>query len=203
MKFHYRVGRAVLLGLARLFCRFRVLWSERIPSRGPVVIACNHISNWDPLLVGLGCRREVHFLAKEELFHNPLLGWLIRAYNALPLRRGVVDRRALRLAGGVLDEGGVLVMFPEGTRSRDGRLGKGKPGVGYLACTSGTPVVPAYITGSQALGRSFLTRVPIRIAYGDPIEPGGLEFEGREAHTEFTERVMDGIRRLREEIDAT
>lgn len=200
MKLHYRLGRAVLLGLARLIWRFRGLGGERIPASGPVVIACNHVSNWDPILVALGCRREVHFLAKEELFHNQFLGRLIRAYNALPLRRGTVDRRALRLAGGVLEEGGALVMFPEGTRSRDGSIGSGRPGVGYLACTSRAPVVPAYITGSQALGRAFLTRRPVSVAYGEPIESG--ELQGRQSHLELTRRVMEAMGRLKEEVDA-
>ena len=201
MKFHYRLGWVVARGIARALWGFRGLWSERIPNSGPVVIACNHVSNWDPILVGLGCRREVHFLAKEELFRNPLLRWLIRAYNALPLRRGIVDRRALRLASEVLEGGGALVMFPEGTRSRDGKLGRGKPGVGYLACASGGPVIPAYITGTEALARAFRTRVPVRVAYGEPIWPEGRE--GHDDHMELTERVMGGIAALREEVDAT
>ncbi len=200
MRFRYRLGWVIALGLARLLWNFRGLWSERIPNRGPVVIACNHVSNWDPILVAVGCRREVHFLAKEELFHNPLLGRLISALNALPLRRGAVDRRALRLAAGVLEEGGALVMFPEGTRSRNGSIGSGKPGVGYLACASRAPVVPAYISRSQPVARAFRTRTRIRVAYGEPIESEGLQ--GREAHSRLTERVMDSIRRLREEIDA-
>ena len=199
MKFHYRLGWTIALGLAKLLWRFRGLHSERVPGRGPVVIACNHVSNWDPILVGLGCRREVHFMAKEELFRNPLLGWLIRAYNALPLRRGAVDRRALRMAAGVLEGGGALVMFPEGTRSRDGRIGPGKPGVGYVACASGAPVVPAYITGSEALARAFRTRRAVLVAYGEPLRPEGQE--GRDAHVALTERVMDGIRKLKREVD--
>ena len=200
MKLHYRLGWILALGLARLLWRFRGLWSERVPSHGPVVIACNHVSNWDPILVGLGCRREVHFMAKEELFRNPLLGWLIRAYNALPVRRAGVDRRALRMAASVLDKGGALVMFPEGTRSRDGGIGAGKPGVGYVACAAGAPVVPAYITGSQALARAFRTRQPVRVAYGKPLRPESAR--GREEeHVALTDLVMDGIRRLKREVD--
>lgn len=200
MKPHYRLGRLIALGLARVLWRFRGLWSERVPAGGPTIIACNHVSNWDPILVGLGCRREVHFLAKEELFRNPVLRRLIRAYNALPLKRGAVDRRALRAATSVLNSGGALVMFPEGTRSRNGTIGDGKPGVGYLACACGAPVVPAYVTGSQALARAFRTRVPVRVAYGEPIAPSRTG--GREAHAVLTAQVMEGIRRLKTEVEA-
>jgi 1-acyl-sn-glycerol-3-phosphate acyltransferase len=96
VKLHYRLGWIALLWLARIVWGFRRTGMDRIPGEGPVIIASNHISNWDPILVGLGCRREVHFMAKEELFRNPFLSALIRAYNAIPVHRGRLDRGALR-----------------------------------------------------------------------------------------------------------
>jgi 1-acyl-sn-glycerol-3-phosphate acyltransferase len=198
VRFHYRLGWTVALGLARLLLGHRATGGERIPRRGPAIIACNHVSNWDPVLVGLGCPREIHFMAKQELFRNPFLRWLIRAYNALPVRRGEADHRALRLASGVLKRGGALLMFPEGTRSTTGKVGSGKAGVGYLACSTGAPVVPACIVGSSDLKGAMARRTPLRVAFGAPIRPGPAE--SKDAYAAVTERVMDGIRRMREEI---
>jgi 1-acyl-sn-glycerol-3-phosphate acyltransferase len=198
VRFHYRLGWTVGLGLARLVLGHRTRGTEWIPREGPVIIASNHVSNWDPVLVGLGCPREVHFMAKQELFENRLLGWLITAYNALPVRRGQADHRALRLASGVLKRGGALLMFPEGTRSMNGEIKSAKAGVGFLASTTGTPVVPACIVGSSSLGRAAVRRTPLRVAFGRPIPPP----EGRSAnaYVEVTERVMQAIGELRREV---
>lgn len=197
MRFHYRLGWTVALWFARLVLGHRSEGSDRIPREGPVIIASNHVSNWDPVLVGLGCPREIHFMAKQELFRNPFMRWLITAYNALPVRRSEADHRALRLASKVLKRGGALLMFPEGTRSTDGELGSAKAGVGFLACTTGAPVVPAAIVGSSTLKSAVTRKTPLRVAFGEPVGPvaGG----SGAAYVEVTERVMDGIKRIREE----
>ena len=197
MRFHYRLGWIVTLGIARILWGYRSAGGERIPLKGPVIIACNHVSNWDPVLVGLGCPREVHFMAKQELFDNPFLGWLIRAYNALPVKRGTADHRALRRASGVLREGGALLMFPEGTRSTSGELGSAKAGVGFLACSSGAPIVPAHITGSQSLKRAAARAAPLRVTFGTPLAPEATST--KEGYAAVTDRVMSAIRLLREE----
>jgi 1-acyl-sn-glycerol-3-phosphate acyltransferase len=166
-----------------------------------VIIACNHVSNWDPVLVGLGCPREVHFMAKQELFENPVLGWLIRAYNALPVKRETADHRALRRASGVLRSGGALLMFPEGTRSASGELGSAKAGVGFLACSIGAPIVPAHITGSQSLRRAAARATPLSVTFGAPLTPEATNT--KECYAAVTDRVMSAIRRLREEALGT
>lgn len=198
MKLHYRLGWLAARALSRSLWGFRALWAERIPEAGPVIIASNHVSNWDPIFVGLGCPREVHFLAKRELFRNPVLAWLIRKYNAIPVRRGVADRRALRTAARVLDGDGALLVFPEGTRSADGKLGKGRPGVAYLAETTGARVVPACIVGSNTLRALFSTRSPLRVAYGEPMPPPDVG--SKESHAEYTARVMKRIGLLKQEV---
>ncbi|MBD3368347.1 MAG: 1-acyl-sn-glycerol-3-phosphate acyltransferase, partial [Candidatus Eisenbacteria bacterium] len=171
MRFHYRIGWTLARLLVKLLWGFRAEGYRGIPRHGPVLLASNHISGWDPLLVGLGCPRETHFLAKEELFRNPFLGWLIRTYNAIPVRRGASDRRALRRAVSVLERGGAMLMFPEGTRSRDGRLGKGRAGAAWVAATAGAVIVPVWITGSRDLAGAFRRKRLLLVRYGRPIAP--------------------------------
>jgi 1-acyl-sn-glycerol-3-phosphate acyltransferase len=200
VRLHYRLGWHCALALARLVWGLRRRGMDAIPEEGPVVIACNHISNWDPILVGLGCTREVHFLAKEELFRNPMLAALIRAYNAIPVRRGVADRRALRDASRVLAEGGVLLMFPGGTRDESGDVSSPRPGVGFIACTNRAPVVPAYIMGSNRLNRAARRASRLEVAFGEPIEP--CEAKTGDDYRAFTGRVADAIGRLRREVES-
>ncbi|MBN2564236.1 MAG: 1-acyl-sn-glycerol-3-phosphate acyltransferase [Candidatus Eisenbacteria bacterium] len=199
MRFHYRLGWLCTLAFARLIWGFRRRGIESIPKGGPVIIASNHISNWDPILVGLGCRREVHFWAKEELFHNPWLAFLIRAYNAIPVRRGKADRKALRDASEVLARGGVLVMFPGGTRDESGEVKDPKPGVGFIACANNAPVVPAYITGSNRLARATRRACRLMVAFGEPIAP--REARSGEEYRAFASQVAGAIGRLRQEVE--
>ncbi len=201
MRLHYRLGWLAARGLSRLLWGFRELWRDRIPMSGPVLIASNHVSNWDPIFVGLGCPREMHFLAKQELFVNPILAWLITSYNAVPVKRGVADRRALRTAIAVLDRDGALLVFPQGTRSASSEIGKGKPGVGYLAAATGARVVPAFIMGSSSLRESFRTRRPLTVAYGEPLDPP--DPESSETHADYTARVMKSIRDLKRRVESS
>lgn len=199
MRLHYRLGWLCALTVARLLWGFRRRGTERIPGNGPAVLASNHVSNWDPILVGLGCRREVHFWAKEELFRNPLLGRLIRAYNAIPVRRGAADRKALRDAADVLARGGVLLMFPGGTRDESGEVRNPRPGVGFLACANGVPVVPAYITGSNRLMQALRRTTRLEVAFGEPIPP--CEASTGDEYRAFADRVAAEIGRLRQEVE--
>ena len=195
MKLHYRIGWLLMRWIARVLWGYRIEGSESIPASGPVIIASNHISFWDPILVGLGCPREVHFMAKEELFRNRFLGWLIRAYNAFPVRRGILDRQGLRSASDLLRKGNVLLLFPEGTRSKTGEPREARPGVGFLACTAGATVVPACIEGSNRLARHFVTRAPVRLSFAEAIDPG--EGGSREDYQRLADGIMSDITRLR------
>ncbi len=200
MNLHYRLGRMALLCLARVLWRFRSVGGENVPAEGPVLIACNHVSNWDPVMVGLGVRREIHFVAKEELFRNLFLRKLIQAYNAMPVRRGVLDRKGLRRAMGVLKSGGALLVFPEGSRSLTGELRKARPGVGFIAGTTSAPVVPAYITGSQSLGEAFRRRRQLIMTYGEPLPPERPTTT--DGYRDLAERIMAEIAKLKREVDA-
>jgi 1-acyl-sn-glycerol-3-phosphate acyltransferase len=192
LRFHYRISWHFLRFVERLVFGFTVTGSDIIPRSGPVIIATNHISYCDPPVVGSGVPREVHFLAKEELFRNRAFGWLISRYNAIPLKRSVGDVGALKKAVGILRQGKAVLMFPEGTRSLTGRLLKPKPGIGMIATLASAPVVPAYVTGTNRLGAALLRRARLSVSFGEPVTPlAGAD--SREGYMKVTEEVMRRI----------
>jgi 1-acyl-sn-glycerol-3-phosphate acyltransferase len=139
---------------------------DLIPRTGGLIVASNHISFWDPPMLGAVIPREVHFLAKEELFSTPILGPLIRSLNSIPIRRGVADLSGLSRAIAKLREGGGLLMFPEGSRMRDGELHPARPGVGMIAVHGDVPIVPCHVSGSNRPGRWLLRRERVQIWFG-------------------------------------
>ncbi|WCN36727.1 lysophospholipid acyltransferase family protein [Aneurinibacillus uraniidurans] len=160
--FWRRVARILLAG----GYRFRVLGQENVPDSGPLVLCCNHISNWDPITLGSGLERQVFFMAKEELFHVPIAGKLARECGAFPVKRGAGDRQAIRKALELLQEGHAVGIFPEGTRNlqADGTMREVQPGAAMIALKSGARVVPVAIIGAYRLFR------PITIIYGKPFD---------------------------------
>ena len=199
----YKSVKPLAVAFMRAWFGLRVRGVEHIPSSGPALIVSNHQSILDPPLIGGAARRQIYFLAKAELFRIPLFGSLIRALHARPVRREGSDPRALRTAAQLLEEGKALLVFPEGTRSLDGRLGEAKPGVGMLAVTSGAPVVPAYVSGTlEALpkGATWPRRSQVSVSFGP-----ALHFEARtgadrkERYRVAAEDMMRGIAQLREE----
>lgn len=158
----YRLGRVLFRLFFSVCYRWEVEGKEHIPDQGPVVVCPNHIHNLDPPLVGAAMDRKVYFMAKEELFRIPILAPLIRHLGAFPVRRGASDRIAFKRAMEILREGKVLAIFPEGTRSRSGRLGKAHPGAALIAIKGKADVVPAAIIGPYRLFRK------VRIVFGPP-----------------------------------
>ena len=144
---------------------------EKLPKSG-VLLCSNHSSNWDPVLLGtrLPVNYRLHAMAKEELFKNPVLGWIIRKLGAFPVTRGAGDNSAIETAEQYVRSGKVLMIFPEGTRSKDGRVGRGKTGVALIAAQTGAPVVPVGITFEGKLH----FRSDIIVRFGKPIEAAEL-----------------------------
>jgi len=163
---YYSAARFCTAAFIGALSRWEVKGRERVPVDGGVIVASNHISFWDPPMVGAAIPREAHFLAKEELFATPLLGPLIRSFNAIPIRRGVADLSGMSRAIASLKGGGVLLMFPEGTRMRDGELHPARPGVGMMAVHADVPIVPCYISGSNRPRQWLAGRVRVRIWFG-------------------------------------
>ena len=203
----YQILKPPVVFLMRAWFGLRVSGAEHIPPSGPALIVSNHQSILDPPVIGGAARRQIYFLAKAELFRIPLFGWLIRALHARPVRREGPDPRALRTAALLLEEGKALLVFPEGTRSLDGRLGEGKPGVGMLAVTSGAPVVPAYVSGTlEALpkGATWPRRSQVSVSFGPALHFKAPIGTGRkERYREATEEMMRGIAQLKEQSATT
>ncbi|MDO8475082.1 MAG: lysophospholipid acyltransferase family protein [Candidatus Rokubacteria bacterium] len=199
----YGILKPLVVFVMRAWFGLRVRGAEHVPSSGPALIVSNHQSILDPPLIGGATRRRIYFLAKAELFRIPVFGWLLRALHARPVRREGSDPRALRTAALLLEEGKALLVFPEGTRSLDGRLGEGKPGVGMLAVTSGAPVVPAYVSGTlEALpkGATWPRRSQVSVSFGPAIHFKAQIGAGRkERYREAAEEMMRGIAQLRDQ----
>jgi 1-acyl-sn-glycerol-3-phosphate acyltransferase len=187
----------------RLFSRLEVRGREHIPPEGPFVLAANHESNLDPFLLGASTRRQLAYFAKAELFENRVIGCILRSLNAFPVRRGRMDRTAIQMCLGRLEDGFGLVLFPEGTRRRSGkRNSEPKTGTAMIAARTGVPLVPARIIGSSSLlppGKSLPRPGKVRVVFGPPIiTPPGDEGEGegkskKEIYREFTSLVMRQI----------
>jgi 1-acyl-sn-glycerol-3-phosphate acyltransferase len=165
----------------RALFRLEARGTSHVPLRGPVLLVANHSSVLDPPLVGGACPRQLSFLAKAELFGVPGLGRLIRALNARPIRREGADAAALRVALRVLEQGGALLVFPEGTRGPEGSLREPKPGAALLAVLSGAPVVPVLVRGSGGAwprGRRLPRPAKVRVTFGAPLRfdrPAGAD----------------------------
>ncbi len=202
----YHLCRWVCWEYFRWYHRLRMYGVEHVPRSGPCILASNHVSVLDPPLVGVAINfRKVHFLAKAELFHPPWGRWLQRL-GAVPVERGRGDVGALRRALKLLEEGHLLVLFPEGTRSLDGRLQSAKPGVGLLVLRARVPVVPAFLDGSfAALPKGSFWPRPCRLTvrYGSPILPEELDELPRDrvGYEQAAQRVMNRIAALAQPSD--
>ena len=171
----YRLVSGLLVfPLFRFLFRGSTHGLEHVPKDGPLVVASNHGSHLDPPLLGHALGRPVAFMAKAELFAVPLLGSVIRACGAYPVRRGASDREAIRTATAKLDEGWATGVFLDGTRQANGRVNNPLPGAALLAARSGAPLLPVAIVNShRALGsgRIWPRLVPLQLRVGAPIPP--------------------------------
>jgi 1-acyl-sn-glycerol-3-phosphate acyltransferase len=188
--------------VARIFFRFRVIHPERVIQEGPVILAMNHESYFDPPFAGIGCRRAIYFLARKSLLDLPLLGWLLPKLNVIPVDQDGGDRSALKAIIRILrDKQGTLV-FPEGSRTLDGHLQPPQPGIGFVIAKTLAPVVPMRIFGAhRALprGGGKLRFCPITIVVGEPLRFTAADVvgHGREVYQHLSQRVMDAIAALR------
>ena len=195
--FLYPLGRFVCFVFLKFNLSYKVFGRENIPTKGPFIIASNHVSYLDPPLVGVGCPRQLNFMARETLFHNRIFGWMLRNIGVIPLRRHGPDISSVKEALWRLKRGEGLGLFPEGTRSVDGSLRRAFEGVGFLARKSGAATIPAYVQGTEKAlpkGEKKVRRVPVAVFYGKPVTfPEGRTISDRER----TELIMAAITQLR------
>jgi 1-acyl-sn-glycerol-3-phosphate acyltransferase len=199
MKILYYSGWTLTRIISKLIFRIKITGQHNIPEEGGFILATNHRSYFDPLLAGSWATRQVYFLAKKELFANKFFGWVITQTNALPVRRGTIDRHALQLCLEVLSKGYGLTIFPEGTRAKTGGFLDPKPGIGVIAAQAKVPIVPAYIHGSEQLGPAFWGSEKMAIHYGEPISADSLESypADKTGYMQIAEMVMDRIKGIR------
>lgn len=184
----YRIFRFLLKVIYTLLFRIEARGVDNIPAEGPVILASNHLSNFDPPTVGIKIRRKVHFMAKEELFKVPVFGPLIRSFGAFPVKRGGVSKDAIKSAISLLKEGNVMGIFPQGSRHNES--GMAKKGAAMIAVRSGAAVVPVAIVGKYAPFRKMI------VCYGKPLD---LQSFIDESSPDMLDRVTDAIMaRIRE-----
>jgi cytidylate kinase len=172
----YRFAYSFIPTLLKLLFRMRIEGAENIPAVGPVVIASNHRSNLDPFFLGVSSPRQIHFMAKAELWKVSVLGRLISAAGSFPVSRGSADRQAVRNALSILDQGAVLGLFPEGHRHRDGKLGAINPGVTLFSLREGVVTIPVVMEGIERVVRNGVPRFPrVRVTFGVPLEMPGSD----------------------------
>jgi 1-acyl-sn-glycerol-3-phosphate acyltransferase len=207
MKGLYRAGWLGFRAFYKLYFRFEVYNPERVPLTGPLILASNHASYLDPPLVGAGIRRDINYLARESLFRFPVVGWVLRNWNSVPVDRDGGGARGLKTILDRLLCGGAIILFPEGTRSADGSLQPARAGIGLTVIKSEAPVIPVRVFGTaRAFGKKHRFPRPCRIAvkYGLPLDFARLRLEAKsctkartkEIYQEVAEQIMKAIASL-------
>lgn len=195
--FHY-----IAATIHSMWFRGDVIGTGNLPGAGPYLIASNHASHLDPPMVGCQIAKQMRFFARKTLWSNRLMIWWLDQVETIPVERDSGDIGAIKRVLLALKEDRSVVLFPEGTRSPDGRLQKAKAGVGLMACKTGVPVVPCRVFGSfDAFGKGAkIPRfgVPITVVFGTPITPAEYDdpSAGKARYDVAAQRIMDRIAAL-------
>jgi len=198
----YELVRIILTPIAVLIYRTRAIGTANVPADGPAIVAPNHFSNMDHFFAAVFLRRKMQFMAKSQLFGNPILNYVFRVGGVFPVRRGHHDEEAFKTAHAVLNRGNCVLMYCEGGRSRSGELGEARPGVGRLALETGLPVVPTAIHGSVGVRKWRKLRFPkITVQYGEPIIFPRVENATREQQLEAAQEVFERVKEMYAALD--
>lgn len=177
-----------------LYFRMVRLGRENIPRTGPAIIASNHRSFLDPFIIGTMARRPMYYVAKKEIFFHPVASWLLAALGAFPVARGEGDTQMILTAKELLERGELVLIFPEGTRTRPGPLGDPRRGVGRLALETGVPVIPVAIIGTEAVRRGWRIRPhKVRARAGRPLGFPHVEKASPDLAGAVTDRVWSCV----------
>jgi 1-acyl-sn-glycerol-3-phosphate acyltransferase len=194
----YEVVRLVTTPISLAIYRTRSIEVDNVPASGPVILASNHFSNYDHFLAGVWLRRKIRFMAKSQLYRqNAILDYIYKAGATFPVRRGHADKETFKTIHAILGNGGCVMIYCEGGRSRTGDLGEVRPGVGRAALETGVPVVPVAIHGSQGIRSWRRLRFPkITIHYGEPVTFPVVEEPTREQQLEAAEEIFSHVREM-------
>ena len=190
----YSIGKALCALVFKALIKIQVLGKENIPRKGGFILVSNHASNLDPVILGVASPRKLNFMAKIELFKNPIFGKILWSVNAFPVKRGKADISAIKEAIKRLKAGSGLLLFPQGERSESLENSQVQSGVGFLAAKSNVPVIPAFISGSDKCmpkGAKFIKPGIIKVRFGQEIH-----LERRMPYEDIARQVMDSIRHL-------
>jgi glycerol-3-phosphate dehydrogenase (NAD(P)+) len=186
----YWIVRALFQPFFHIYFRMNRIGREHIPGEGPVIVAANHRSFLDPFVIATMARRPMYYVAKQELFANRFQAWILNALGAFPVARGTGDEQMIDTAKAILERGDIVLIFPEGTRTRPGSLGRPKRGVGRLALETGVPVVPVAVIGTEAVRRGWRIRPhKVRIRAGRPLRFPHVEGASPELAGAVTKRI--------------
>lgn len=208
MKLSYRIGWSFFRVVFATYFRWRIFGRDNVPPTGPVILAANHASYLDPPLIGSALPREINYLARESLFRFPIVGAVLRSWNCVPVDRDGGGAAGLRAILDRLLAGGAVIVFPEGTRSRDGKLQPARAGLGLMVIKSTAPVVPVRVVGTfEAYGRHHKLPRPheVRVSFGTPLEFASLRAEAekctklrlKEIYQQVADEIMAAIGELR------
>lgn len=195
------VSRLLCLAIAKLAFRLHVEGQEFIPRAGPAILAANHVSYIDPIIIRIAIRRPVCFMAKKELFRVPVLGWLLRRFGTFPINRHRTDLQAFKQAASLLEAGEIIAIFPEGTRGDGVDLRPAKPGIGLIAARTGAPVIPTFHRGTEKVfprGAWFPRPYRITVKFGAPCRfPKEQAGKGQDPVMMFSQTIMGKIADLK------
>ena len=166
----YRFCRFLFRCYFRIYHRGRIYHADRLPATGAFILVANHVSFLDPPFLGQACERNAFFLARDTLFRNPIANWILRSWNCVPIKREGGDLAAMRTVLRLLGEGKAVLMFPEGTRSKDGQLQEARAGIGMIAARSGAKILPMRIFGTERAlprGKSLPRPAQVSVVLGE------------------------------------
>ena len=175
----------------------KVIGAENLPKTGAFILAANHVSNWDPPFLGTFMDRIVNFMGKEELFKNPIMAAICRGLHVFPVKRGAADKSAIKNAVKILKSDDCLGIFPEGTRSKTGKLGKAESGISVIAAMTKAPIIPAAIVGTEKIFSDKIKFPRLAVVYGQPLHFTG-NAKDKTVLNDFAQEIMSEIAKLKE-----
>lgn len=188
--------RIIFRAVFGILFRPKIIGSENLPASGGFILSANHVSNWDPPILATFIEREVCYMAKEELFKNPIFAAAIRALHVFPVKRGAADKNAIKNAVKVLKVGGCLGLFPEGTRSKTGKIGKAESGVSLIAAMTKAPIIPAAIINTDKIFSAEVKLPRLAVVYGKPIYFNGNS-KDKDELSNFAQDIMAEVAKLK------